>query len=174
MNRKDALEEIQTMHLSELVTKRSIIGWYTFYGDKLPMMKPERSMADLTRTIALWMDLTEKGGSPAFPYHYKTNIPISDDAVKNSSPDPYLGISLLTLFVGIVMLFIRSGIGLLIIGLAISTIIMNYLIRGGSRNLDTVISARETAGAIIWLRKNYDAKSNINFAEAKQPGEKTG
>lgn len=172
MNRNDALAEMQTMHSSRLVTKQSIIGWYIFYCHKLPKMKPERSMADLVRTIALWMELTQKGGTPAFPYHYKTDIFISAGTDKNGRPDPYFGISMLTLFVGIVILFIRPGIGLFTIGIAISTIIINYVTRGGSRNLDTVISPRETVDAVIWLRNRYVSNSKIDSTEAEPGSEK--
>ena len=67
MTKENALKQIQLMHEQKLITKDSIVGWYSFYSNKLPKMKPERSSADLVRTIALWMELTEKGGSPEFP-----------------------------------------------------------------------------------------------------------
>ena len=57
MTKENALEQIQLMHKKRLISKESIVGWYSFYSNKLPKIKPERSSADLIRTIGIWMEL---------------------------------------------------------------------------------------------------------------------
>ena len=75
------------MHETQTVRRESIIAWYRWYSvlHRFPTMHPERSDVDLLRTIALWMELTDRGGSPGFPHDYKTDITFSTSAPLQSA-----------------------------------------------------------------------------------------
>jgi hypothetical protein len=72
MDRVKALEVIQRTHETHVVTNKGITAWYYFYAHQLPKRHPEGSDADLIRSAALSMELTERGGSPAFASEYKS------------------------------------------------------------------------------------------------------
>lgn len=139
MENGEALAAIQEMHASKTVSRRSIIGWYNFYSHKLPKMTPERSEADLIRTIALWMELTDKGGVPAFPYDYNAHADLKLDLIDRSVP-PNASIAWLvgtiSMVTGFVLLFFNLllGLGLLILGLVIW--VAGYTMQGGATNMD--------------------------------------
>ncbi|MFQ5752802.1 MAG: hypothetical protein ACE5HI_12470 [bacterium] len=137
MHKEDALVEIQKMHETKEVTRKSIIGWYSFYSQKLPKMKPERSDVDLIRTIALWMDLTDKGGRPPFPYNYKSKINLESIDMNSPAKESKLfPVGILTFLIGIILLFFnwRLGIFIMLIGPAI--LFIGYKLQGGATNPD--------------------------------------
>ena len=154
MTVKSNLAHIQEMHERQLVTRDSIINWYYFYANKLPKMKPERSNADLVRTIALWMELTDSGGAPGFPFDYKTDIKIPDSSINRINVDPYFILNQLLMVTGIVTIFIRWKWGLGIIGFSILSFIVNYQLRGGPKNFDSVRLTNEGQRAIEWIKSN--------------------
>lgn len=137
MHKKNALAEIQKMHEKKEVTRKSIIGWYSFYSHKLPKMKPERSDVDLIRTIALWMDLTDKGGTPPFPYDYKSKINLESIDI-NSPPkgSKLFPIGILTFLIGIILLFFNWRLGIIIMLIGPAILFIGYKLQGGATNPD--------------------------------------
>ncbi len=140
MTKPEALQAIQRMHETRTVTKESVIGWYSFYSDKLPRMRPEQSDSALVRTVSLWMTLTDRGGSPEFPFDYRADIELSTvPGNDDSKPDPLWLISLLLIGGGLIALFFVWKIGL---GMAMFGILVNLLLykrRGGADNPDLMV-----------------------------------
>jgi len=158
MDKEQALKTIQHMHETRTITRESIIGWYYFYSHKLPKMFPERSEAGLIRTIALWMELTDKGGAPAFPHDYKSELNFSFDLTSTPKLSIALPIGVLTSVAGIITLFfnIIIGIGLVVVGQII--IFIDYKLRGGSTNPDllkenSLLFRKEGKRVIEWSQK---------------------
>jgi hypothetical protein len=151
---KSNFDHIREMHERQLVTKDSVINWYYFYADKLPKMTPEKSDADLIRTMALWMELTDKGGSPEFPYDYKTDILIPKFSIEERKIDPFFSINILLIIVGLVSIFINLKIGIGLIAVGVLLMIVNYKIRGASRNFETVVSTQDGQRVISWITEN--------------------
>ncbi len=154
MTTENALKQIQLMHEQKLITKDSIIGWYSFYSNKLPKMKPGRSSADLVRTISLWMELTEKGGSPEFPYDYNTDINLSHVPTKNEKPDILFGVNWLIIIIGLILLFFNFYFGLTSFFIGILFMIINYKFKGGSKNIDTVTRTKDGKKVIEWIQEH--------------------
>lgn len=135
MDIQQAAQEIRRMHESQTVHRESIIAWYRFYGHKLPRRYPERSDSDLIQTVALWMELTDRGGSPEFPYDYKSDLNFSTI----NPAEPARGnrtwlLSVIAIVAGVVTLFFSWKIGL---GLIVGGSIVNYLgykLAGGPSN----------------------------------------
>jgi len=158
MDREQALKKIQHMHETRTITRESIIGWYYFYSNKLPRMLPERSEVDLIRTIALWMELTDKGGAPAFPYDYKSELNFSLDLTPTQKRSVAFLIGILTSIAGIITLFsnIIIGISLVVVGQII--VVIDYKLRGGPINPDllkedTLLFRKEGKRVIEWSQK---------------------
>ena len=135
MDIQQAAQEIQRMHDTETVRRESIIAWYSFCARKLPSMQPERSDVDLIRTIALWMELTDRGGSPGFPYAYKSALSFPMiNAAEPANPSVTWLFGAVAFVAGIVTLFLNWKIGL---GLIAAGAIINYAaynFRGGATN----------------------------------------
>ena len=113
MDIQQALQHIQRMHETETVRRESIIGWYCFYAKKLPSMQLERSDVDLSRTIALWMELTDRGGSPGFPHDYKSALSFPTiSAAEPANPNKMWLFGAVSFVAGIVILFFNWKIGL--------------------------------------------------------------
>lgn len=130
-----ALQKIERMHKSETVRRESIIAWYRFYATQLPPMHPERSDVDLIRTIALWMELTDRGGSPAFPYEYKTDIQFPTiNVAEPAVPNVAWLLGVLAIVAGLVTLFLNWKIGLALMLSGPIMQIVGYKLAGGSAN----------------------------------------
>jgi hypothetical protein len=156
MDKKQALESIQHMHETKTVTRDSIFGWYHFYSHKLPKRKPERSDVDLIRTIALWMELTDKGGSPGFPYKYKSDIEISFDETVPTKPSIAFPIGILTSLGGVIVLFFNLVLGIVLIIAGQVIIYAGYKLRGGATNPDilkdnSLLYRQEGKRVIEWI-----------------------
>lgn len=118
-------------------------------------MTPERSGADLIRTIALWMELTDKGGAPAFPYDYHAHPDLKLDLIDLSlilrqvKRGLFGVISMLT---GLVLLFFNFvlGLGLLLLGPVIW--VVGYTMQGGATNID--LFRKETERVLRWVQEH--------------------
>jgi hypothetical protein len=137
MDKAALLATLQRMHETRTISNSEIIAWYHFYAHKLPKMYPERSDVDLIRTVALWMKLTDSGGDPGFPFHYRSELTYpSIDPFRSSKPRIWFlfgnGISLL----GVILLFLNWKIALVLIigGQAIDYVA--YRAAGGPTNPD--------------------------------------
>lgn len=151
------LAAIQRMHETKLVNRDALIGWYRWYQRQLPPLRPEQSNRDLLLTLATWMDLTEKGGRPAFPYDYRTDLDFSQVAL-DIADRPGLGwpIGAFILVVGLVLLFFRPwvGVGLVVLGVALQWIL--YKSRGGASSVAMKDPAvrREVDRALRWVHEH--------------------
>ena len=75
MSVAEATVELKRMHETKTVTKASVIAWYRFYEDRLPLkLFPESSPGDVERALSLWRELTTRGGKPEFPSQYRLQI----------------------------------------------------------------------------------------------------
>lgn len=150
------IHEIQRMHETETVRRESIIAWYAMYRSKLPPCRPERSDVDLIRTVALWMELTDRGGQPGFPYQYKSELSFpSIDPQSPARPNWFWLASLLVIVAGLVAFLFdwRIGIALLLTG-GLGNY-FNYRIRGGAGNPDlikegTALYEKEARPVLEW------------------------
>lgn len=166
MNKEDALAEIQKMHETKKVTKESIIGWYSFYSHKLPKMKPERSDVDLIRTIALWMDLTDKGGRPPFPYDYKSKLNL--ESIDISSPaksSKFFPLGILAFLIGIIVLFFNWRLGIIIILLGPAILFFGYKLEGGATNPNilkenSLLFRKEASRVLEWSESQENREIN--------------
>ncbi len=137
---QDALRQIERMHETQTVRRESIIGWYRWYSvfHKFPPMYPERSDVDLVRTIALWMELTDRGGSPGFPYEYKTDITFSTSTSSQSTKQSIASIlgfvGMVGAVIGIAALFFNWKTGLAVILGSVLSNLTGYWVAGGSSN----------------------------------------
>lgn len=152
MTKENAFKQIQLMHEQEHITENSIIGWYYFYSHKLPKMKPERSLADVLRTIALWMELTDNGGSPGFPYDYQTNIKIPIETIKAKKLNFFVEVCWILVIVGLILLFFNIILGLSSISLGILLLIVNYNLSDGSKNIESVIGLKSSKRVVEWIQ----------------------
>lgn len=142
MDKSDALKEIQKMDETKLITRKSITAWYYIHSDKLPEMHPERTRKDLIRIIYLWMILTDDGINPPFPYSYKTNLDFSllKRFITTRPSKPFV-IGLLSVLLGMFLLFKVPVIGICIIFLSPFTLILTNFLQGHKlRNLTKVHS----------------------------------
>lgn len=175
MDRARALSLIQQMHERRTVTNDAVVAWYNFYKAKLPKRQPERSEVDLIRTVALWMELTDKGGRPGFPYQYRSELkfptikPTEDAKLNKSSLIGLIG-SIISI-VGIVILFLNwiYGLALIIGGQLISY--LGYRLDGGPTNPDLMkegitLYEKEGRRVIEWVT------NGISRNETEEP-EKT-
>lgn len=140
MDKRSALDEIQKMHNTKTVCRESIIGWYNIYSHKLPKMLPERSLMDTLMTMSLWMQLTDRGGSPGFPFEYKADFDLSllDTKLESVKKGSFRlsGISILVTIGGIILIFIKPVGGIII---TLFGIILDYYAFkkvGGANNLE--------------------------------------
>lgn len=152
MDKDEGLREIQRMHETETIRPESIIGWYHWYSDKLPRMHPERSKVDLVRTAALWMELTDRGGAPAFPYTYRSELGVSgaDAPVERHNYGWLLGAGLIAL--GIVVLFVKPLAGLILVLAGPLAWYIAYRLGGGSANPDLLLS-QECQRVLKWAEE---------------------
>jgi len=143
------LAAIQRMHETKLVNRDALIGWYCWYQRQLPPLRPEQSSRDLLLTLATWMDLTDKGGRPAFPYDYRTDLDFSQvDLDIADRPGLVWPIGALILVVGLVLLFFRLWVGVGLIALGVL-----YRSRGGASSVAMKNPAvrRELDRALRWV-----------------------
>jgi len=151
LTKEDALREIQKMHKTKTVFRESIIGWYYFYSEKLPKMHPERSLADLIRTIDLWMRLTDRGGQPGFPYEYKCGIDLS--GVKLDNPDKLnvvFPFYFILMIICLISVFVNFKLGLSLISLSILVSYIDYRVKGGYKNLN--LYEKELSRVYEWVK----------------------
>jgi hypothetical protein len=164
MDKAAALARIQRMHETQIVTNDAIIAWYEFYADKLPKMHPERSDVDLIRTIALWMDLTDRGGSPEFPYEYRSAL--SFPSIDSTRPPKTRIIPLLgngTSLVGILLLFFYWKLALMLIVGGQVVDYIAYRVAGGAANPDlmtpgTTLYEKQGKRVLDWASRQEDAQ----------------
>lgn len=163
MDRANALLVIQRMHQTRTVMNEAITAWYYFYAHQLPKMRPDRSDVDLIRTAALWMELTDRGGSPSFPYEYKSELSFpSISPAESPSPNVTWLLGVISVAVGIIALFFnwRVGLALIIAGPIIH--VVGYKITGGPTNPNlmkegTTLYEKEGRRVIEWASKKSDA-----------------
>ena len=135
MDIQQASQEIQRMHETETLRRESIIAWYSLYANKLPSMQPERSDVDLIRTIAIWMELTDRGGSPGFPYDYKSALSFPTiNPAEPAKPSVMWLFGAVAFVAGIVTLFFNWKIGLALIVAGPLIIFVAYKLSGGTTN----------------------------------------
>jgi len=124
--------EYKRMHESRTIRRASIIAWYRLYDHKLPDLKPCSSDAELIRTIALWMTLSDNGGKPGFPFDYASELQLDREYFVDSvRPSRLWASSVFVFALGLIWLFIRWQLGLAVIALGIIINIMSYYITGG-------------------------------------------
>jgi hypothetical protein len=153
---REALKELERMHATETVRRESIIAWYRFYSRKLPIMHPERSEVDLIRTVALWMKLTDQGGSPGFPYDYKSELnfaPIDPLEALDAKPNWLFWLGVLSMGGGLVGVFFKWTVGLTFLIAGVGTWIVAYKLQGGATNRDLILYDREARRALDWASK---------------------
>ncbi len=170
MDRASALRLIQRMHETRTVTNEAIIAWYNFYAHQLPRMSPERSDLDLIRTVALWMELTDQGGSPGFPYEYNSELMFpsvnpSDYTTSFWSNVTFLP-GVLSLVSGIFLLYFNWGLGLALIVAGAIILYVGYRLEGGPTNPrlmleGTTLYEREGRRVIEWATKQ--AKTTLEI-----------
>lgn len=141
MDPQQALQEIERMHETETVRRESIISWYRWYSqfpsNRLPRMYPERSDVDLIRTLALWMELTDRGGSPGFPYEYKSALSLpAINPAQAANPSIMWLVGALAFVAGIAGLFFNWEVGLTLIIAGPTMIYVSYKLSGGATNPD--------------------------------------
>jgi hypothetical protein len=177
MHGHQALQEIQRMHETETVRRESIIAWYRWYSqfpsNRLPRMYPERSDVDLIRTIALWMELTDRGGNPGFPYEYKCALgfpEINPTQLAKGSRGWVVGA--LAFLAGIVVVFFDWRIGLtIIIGGGVINYV-SYKLAGGAANPDLMkvgSSLYETEGKRVleWAARHGAGRTEDTELETR-------
>jgi len=159
MDEDSALHEIQRMHEAKTVRRESIIGWYYWYADKLPRMHPERSVVDLVRTGALWMELTDRGGKPGFPYEYRSELDLSVmESPLPTKPSWAYRVGLLLILAGLIGLFVRplAAAGLIVLGPVVWWV--GYQLSGGPTNPDllkegSTLYRKEGRRVLEWHRR---------------------
>lgn len=139
MGNKQLLQELQRMHEEETVRRESIIAWYRWYSqfpsNRLARMYPERSDVDLIRTIALWMDLTDRGGEPGFPYDYRSALDFgSIQRTATATPSTMGLVGLIAIALGIVVLFFNWKLGVALVIVGSITNYVGYRLGGGATN----------------------------------------
>jgi len=160
MDAQEASELIERMHAEETVRNDSIIAWYRFYERHLPTMHPERSDVDLMRTVALWMELTDKGGSPGFPYEYRSEFQfpaVNPNIEPRTNIGWFLGIAVIGC--GIVAIFFNWKISLALVALGTIVQYVGYRLNGGPANADlmkegTKLYEREGRRVIEWSEQH--------------------
>lgn len=153
MSLQDAIGRIREMHDTQTVRQMSIIAWYYFYQDKLPKMTPERSLADLILTTALWMELTDKGGSPGFPYDYRSALELESVDTSANPPSSLAWLCPLVILAGIVLLFFRILPGLVVV---VTGAVMTYLaswVQSGTTKVQSV-PKRDLERVLTWSREH--------------------
>ncbi len=163
MDKAAALTTIQRMHETRTISNDAIIAWYRLYDHKLPRMHPERSDVDLVRTIALWMELTDRGGNPGFPFQYRSalNFPSIDPTRTGKPKIAWLvgnGISL----IGVILLLFNWKIALVLIIGGQVVDYAGYRAAGGRCNPDlmtegTTLYEKEGKRVLEWASKQKDA-----------------
>ncbi len=146
--------------------RESIIAWYRWYSqfpsNRLPRMYPERSDVDLIRTLALWMELSDRGGNPGFPYEYKSALRFPTIKLAEPPPPSVMWLIGEVAFVsGVVSLFFNWKIGLALI---IAGSMMNYVgykLAGGATNPNLMkegssLYEREGKRVLEWAGRTED------------------
>lgn len=137
MNRAEALQEIQRMHEHRTVRPESIVAWYRFYSNKLPRMYPERSDVDLIRTAALWMELTDRGGSPGFPFDYRSELNFSTvGPTRTPRGNRFWVFGVSVMIAGLVTLFFAWKIAIVMLVAGVIIHYLGYRLSGGPANPD--------------------------------------
>lgn len=152
------------MHETHTVTNEAITAWYYFYTHQLPKMRPDRSEVDLIRTAALWMELTDRGGSPVFPYEYKSELSFPSINPAELSPQNVTWmLGVISAAAGIVALFFnwRVGMALIVAGPIIH--VVGYKISGGPTNPDlmkegTTLYRKEGMRVVKWATEQSEAQ----------------
>ena len=139
MDKTTALSYIQKMHETKCVTRESVIAWYHFYSHSLPKMFPERSDIDLIRTISLWMELTDKGGNPKFPFDYRSQLNFAAiDLATPAKLSKMFPVQMILLLTGIIVVFFNWIIGTALILLGPLLVYFEYKLEGGATNPDLI------------------------------------
>ena len=143
---------IQRMHEDRTVTRDAVIEWYYLYQRKLPRMQPERSEADLIRTAALWMELTDKGGAPGFPYDYRSDLRLPPVAsVTSGRPHLAWRLTLYVALAGVAIAFWRFWVGVVLIVVGGLGQYISYRVAGGPCNIATI--GRSGLRVLEWSEK---------------------
>jgi hypothetical protein len=152
------------MHEDRTVRRESIVAWYRFYSRKLPRMYPERSDVDLVRTIALWMELTDKGGRPGFPFDYRSDLEFSTvDVAREPRGSVLWLVGEVVLGAGVIALFFSWKVGLVLVLSGVLIEYAAYRVRGGATNSDLL-----TEGTTLYER---EGRRVIEWARAQRPSE---
>lgn len=123
------------MHADRTVRRESIVAWYRWYSRNLPRMHPERSDVDLIRTAALWMQLTDRGGSPGFPFDYGSELSFPDiDPASTRRASPWWLLGVLTVGAGVILLFFTWKLGLALVAAGELAQCIGYWLCGGPTN----------------------------------------
>lgn len=142
MTLDESLAHLQHMHAAQAVSRESIIAWYTFYGDKLPTMNPERSEVNLIRTVALWMRLTDQGGAPGFPWDYRSTLSLPEvlrAQTNPGKPSPMLPLGVLLLLGGVVAFFVSNDWALPLLLGGVAALYFGYKQQGGATNAGLMV-----------------------------------
>lgn len=123
----------------ETVRRESIVAWYRwcsqFSSNRLPRMYPDRSDVDLIRTMALWMELTDQGGSPGFPYKYKSDLSFPTiNPAEPPQPSVMWLVGAVAFVTGVVALFFNWKIGLALLIGGVVIYYVGYKLSGGATN----------------------------------------
>lgn len=154
MESESALGAVQRMHQEKTLTRAGLIGWYRWNQNQLPPLEPESSERDLLLALATWMDLTEKGGKPAFPYSYATDLDFSTvdlDTADRPSLAWLLGVLLIG--IGLVVLFIKVRLGITLVAAGLLFQWLMYKACGGASAVAMKDSGvrRQVDRALEWV-----------------------
>lgn len=182
MNKEEALRLMQEMYDKQAISRESIIAWYTVYSHKLPRMHPERSEIDLIRTIALWMEVTNRGGTPSFPYNFKSEIQINLTSMNSGTTKERSNIwasGMVLLVVGFLAMFYQLllGIGLVVSGGVL--LYIGYKMAGGATNPE--LWRNEVKRVLEWINSQplncdisvIDGCDNLTTSVATKPKKAT-
>jgi hypothetical protein len=156
MDKAEALTEIQRMHEKKTVQPKSIIAWYYFYSHKLPIMRPERSTVDLVRTAALWMELTDRGGSPGFPYDYRSELRVTHaDSPDAGKPNHGFRLGVGLILLGLIALFVKPLVGILLIVAGPVMWYVSYRLGGAAAHPELLLG-NECQRVLEWSERQSD------------------
>jgi len=164
VDRAKALAVTQRMHETRTVANEAIVAWYYFYAHQLPKMHPERSDVDLIRTVALWMELTDRGGSPGFPYQYKSELRFPSISPSESSPPNVTWpLGVISAVSGIIALYFNWRVGLVLIVAGPIIHFIGYKLAGGPTNPNlmkegTTLYEKEGKRVVEWATKQSEAQ----------------
>ncbi len=165
MDKTEALKEIQRMHADKIVRRESIIAWYKFYSNKLPRMHPERSIVELIQTIDLWMDLTDKGGQPGFPFQYQSELELPDPSQIKPKGSPLWLLGTIVLIVSLPLIYFhwKSAVIIALLGFFIN--LAGYHKAGGQKNVDLL--SPDTTLYKKYAKRVYDWSNKMSSEQDK-------